>query len=119
MPDASALTQEALLNFDTDVRFLEEFIQGLGDPTVVDTFFELRQLIQLATSDNPEEYLTPHLRSKLYERVRGPDVINLFEKLLRGLPNPNTNNLTTRQRSHRKALENVARILRSVHTSSK
>ncbi|SAM05391.1 hypothetical protein [Absidia glauca] len=115
--DGSAITPEALVNFDTDVHFLEEFIQSLGDPTVVDTSHELRQLIQLAISDNPEEYLTPHLRSKLYNRVKSADVVILFEKLLRGLPSATgaSNLLNSRERAHRKALENVARVLRSVH----
>ncbi|KAI8335092.1 exocyst complex subunit Sec15-like-domain-containing protein [Chlamydoabsidia padenii] len=116
-PDCPAITPEALVNFDTDVHFLEEFIHSLGDPTVVDTSYELRQLIQLAISDNPEEYLTPHLRSKLYNRVKGADVVILFDKLLRGLPSATStsNLLNSRERTHRKALENVARVLRSVH----
>ncbi|KAI8099004.1 exocyst complex subunit Sec15-like-domain-containing protein [Halteromyces radiatus] len=79
-PDCPAITPEALVNFDTDVHFLEEFIQSLKDPSLIDTSHELRQLIQLAISDNPEEYLTPHIRSKLYDRVNGADVVILFEK---------------------------------------
>lgn len=51
------------MNFDTDVHFLEEFIQSLGDPTVVDTSHELRQVriqkqqkIQM-TPNEPHAYL--------------------------------------------------------------
>jgi hypothetical protein len=43
-PNEPALTDIGLQNFDVDVRFLEDFVKNLGDPTIVDTFLELRQV---------------------------------------------------------------------------
>ncbi|KAG2220229.1 hypothetical protein INT45_008770 [Circinella minor] len=112
-PDNRVITEVALRNFDTDVRFIEDFVHQLGDPTILDTFAELRQLIDHAMSDNPEEYLTPQIRTRKYGRVNGRDVIVLFEKLLRD--NTTTYGSNPRQKSRRKGMENVARVLRSVH----
>ena len=114
-PDQRIMTEIALSNFDTDVRFVEDFVQNLGDPTVMDTFVELRQLLDLAIlSDNPEEYLTPQVRNKKYNRLNSRDVIVLFEKVLR-TPLPMHTILSQKERMRRKAMENVARVLRSVH----
>jgi hypothetical protein len=80
-PDQRNLTEIALSNFDIDVRFVEDFVKNLGDPTVMDTFVELRQLLDLAIkADKPEEYLTPSVRNRMYNRLNGRDVIVLFEK---------------------------------------
>ncbi|KAI9491269.1 exocyst complex subunit Sec15-like-domain-containing protein, partial [Zychaea mexicana] len=113
-PDNRIITEVALRNFDTDVRFMEDFVHQLGDPTILDTFAELRQLIDLAMSDNSEEYLTPQVRSRKYGRVNGRDVIVFFEKLLRDNSTASYTS-TPRQKAHRKGMENVARVLRSVH----
>lgn len=43
-PNEPAVTDIALQNFDVDVQFLEDFVKNLGDPTIVDTFLELRQV---------------------------------------------------------------------------
>ncbi|KAI8994923.1 exocyst complex subunit Sec15-like-domain-containing protein [Pilobolus umbonatus] len=113
--DQRNMTQVALANFDTDIRFIEDFVHNLGDPAVNDTFVELRQLLDLAIlSENPEEYLTPQLRNRKYNRLTGRDVIILFEKLLR-TPLPANVVLNQKERMRRKAMENVARVLRSVH----
>ncbi|CAO3629892.1 unnamed protein product [Cunninghamella blakesleeana] len=47
LPESPSITKGALINFDTDIRFLEEFIHNLGDPAVVYTFHPLRQVIGL------------------------------------------------------------------------
>ncbi|CAO3640295.1 unnamed protein product [Mucor hiemalis] len=113
--DQRNITEIALSNFDIDVRFIEDFVQSLGDPTVTDTFVELRQLLDLAiVCDNPEEYLTPQVRNRKYNRVSGRDVIVLFEKVLR-TPLPMNAIISQKERMRRKAMENVARVLRSVH----
>ncbi|KAF7731685.1 hypothetical protein EC973_008856 [Apophysomyces ossiformis] len=79
-PDQRAITEISLRNFDTDVRFLEDFVHNLDDPTVDETFMELRQILQLAECERPEEYLTPQVRNRKYGRVKAQDVIILFEK---------------------------------------
>ncbi|KAL0138916.1 exocyst complex subunit Sec15-like-domain-containing protein [Mucor lusitanicus] len=114
-PDQRIMTEIALSNFDIDVRFVEDFVHNLGDPTIMDTFVELRQLLDLAIlSDNPEEYLTPQVRNRKYNRLNSRDVIVLFEKVLR-TPLPMHTVLSQKERMRRKAMENVARVLRSVH----
>lgn len=80
-PDQRNVTEIALSNFDIDVRFIEDFVHNLGDPTVTDTFVELRQLLDLTiVCDKPEEYLTPQVRNRKFNRLNGRDVIVLFEK---------------------------------------
>lgn len=37
-------------------------------------------MLDLAMSDNPEEVLTPQIKSSKYGRVHGRDIIILFEK---------------------------------------
>ncbi|KAG1463796.1 hypothetical protein G6F56_005210 [Rhizopus delemar] len=103
------MTEIALSNFDTDVRFVEDFVRSLGDPNVVDTFLELRQLLDLAiVSDNPEEYLSPPVRSRKYSKLNGRDVTVLFEKLLR-TPLPMHSVVSHKEKVRRKAMEDVAR----------
>ncbi|GAN08779.1 exocyst complex subunit Sec15-like family protein, partial [Mucor ambiguus] len=107
-PDQRIMTEIALSNFDIDVRFVEDFVHNLGDPTIMDTFVELRQLLDLAIlSDNPEEYLTPQVRNRKYNRLNSRDVIVLFEKVLR-TPLPMHTVLSQKERMRRKAMENVA-----------
>lgn len=80
-PDQRSVTEIALSNFDIDVRFMEDFVRNLGDPTIMDTFVELRQLLDLTIiCDNPEEYLTPQVRNRKYNRLNGRDVVAIFEK---------------------------------------
>lgn len=38
------MNDNAIYNFDLDIQFLEDFVQGLGDPNVADAFLELRQV---------------------------------------------------------------------------
>ncbi|KAL1933631.1 hypothetical protein VTP01DRAFT_7721, partial [Rhizomucor pusillus] len=112
-PDHRMVTDVALQNFEIDVRFIEDFVKQLGDPTVLETITPLRQLIDLALSDAPDEYLTPQIKNRKYNRVDGRDVIILFEKLLR---DPSSANITSpRARGRRRAMENVARVLRTMH----
>ncbi|GAA5800179.1 hypothetical protein HPULCUR_005604 [Helicostylum pulchrum] len=114
-PDQRNMTEIALSNFDIDVRFIEDFVRNLGDPTVTDTFVELRQLLDLTIiCDHPEEYLTPQVRNRKFNRLNGRDVIVLFEKVLR-TPLPINVVLSQKERMRRKEMENVARVLRSVH----
>ncbi|KAI8087459.1 exocyst complex subunit Sec15-like-domain-containing protein [Thamnidium elegans] len=114
-PDQRNITEIALSNFDIDVRFIEDFVRNLGDPTVTDTFVELRQLLDLTIiCDHPEEYLTPQVRNRKFNRLNGRDVIVLFEKVLR-TPLPINAVLSQKEKMRRKEMENVARVLRSVH----
>lgn len=38
------VTDVALQNFEIDVRFIEDFVKQLGDPTVLETITPLRQV---------------------------------------------------------------------------
>ncbi|KAI8877265.1 exocyst complex subunit Sec15-like protein [Backusella circina FSU 941] len=75
------ITEIALLNFDTDIRFIEEFVSGIGDAVLKGTFMQLRQLLDLAIHcNNPEEYLAPQVRNVKYNRLNSRDIVVLFEK---------------------------------------
>ncbi|CAM0140229.1 unnamed protein product [Umbelopsis sp. WA50703] len=108
-----ALTDIALQNFDVDVRFLEDFVKNLGDPTIVDTFLELRQLLTLVQSDNAEEFLNPQMKNKKYSRVQPQHAVIVMEKLMRDIPT--TNLPTVREKMRRRAMENVVRVTRTLH----
>jgi len=112
-PNELALTDIALQNFDVDVRFLEDFVKNLGDPTIVDTFLELRQLLTLVQSDNSEEFLNPQLKNKKYSRIQPQHAVIVMEKLMRDIPT--TNLPTVREKMRRRAMENVVRVTRTLH----
>jgi hypothetical protein len=72
---------------DKDVSSIENFIESLNNPMIMDCFTELRQLINLLMSPNPENFLNPSIKNKLYYNVNIHNLIILMEKLLKGHEN--------------------------------
>ncbi|CAG8569039.1 30545_t:CDS:10 [Gigaspora margarita] len=107
-PDVKKINSNAIINFDVDVTFLENFARGLDDPNIADAFLELRQIVTLLQAENAEEYLEPSLRNKKYSLLRPVDVVNLFEKWLRD----QTISMSAEERARRRAMEGVVRSLR-------
>jgi hypothetical protein len=66
---------------DIDLCFLEQFVEELNNPQLLDTFVELRQTVNLLISDNREEYLDIQVRNRKYNRLKPGTVIALFEKM--------------------------------------
>ncbi|KAL6594942.1 exocyst complex subunit Sec15-like protein [Neocallimastix californiae] len=65
---------------DKDVSSIENFIESLNNPMIMDCFTELRQLINLLMSPNPENFLNPSIKNKLYYNVNIHNLIILMEK---------------------------------------
>ncbi|KAI9000170.1 exocyst complex subunit Sec15-like-domain-containing protein [Hyaloraphidium curvatum] len=80
-PNIFQITPAFVETLNADVSYVEGFLATLGDANVVECFAEVRQLINLAQSEKPEDFATPQGRSKSYPRVRVTDAISLFEKL--------------------------------------
>ncbi|KAK9448817.1 exocyst complex subunit Sec15-like-domain-containing protein [Limtongia smithiae] len=98
------ISRPALVNFDRDVQYLEAFVSNLGnsgsnqsgssvptvlrprstdnlmDNSILMTFTELRQTIDLLLSTNMEEYNNAEVRMRKYGRVRPQVVASLVEK---------------------------------------
>ncbi|KAK9479476.1 exocyst complex subunit Sec15-like-domain-containing protein [Lipomyces japonicus] len=109
------ITRPALNNFDRDVEYLEGFVGSLGsgrnaekrlngnstastrlkhrseedaDNSLLTTFTELRQTIELLQSPNMEEYNNTEIRMRKYGRVKHQNAIALIEKLNAAPPMP-------------------------------
>ncbi|CAG8499507.1 10540_t:CDS:10, partial [Ambispora gerdemannii] len=102
-PEVKKLNVNGITNFDTDVRFLEQFAQGLDNPNIADAFMELRQC------ENMEEYLTSSTRNKKYSRIKPADVVNLIEKMLK---DQSVISLSPSERSRKRGMETVLRSLK-------
>jgi len=110
---AKRLTENAIANFDLDVRYLEDLVQNLGDASVAnaDTFLELRQSVNLLKNETSvEDYLQIQPRMRHYNRISAQDAVSLFEKLL---SNSSAYSLNAQQRERRRLLENAITTLRS------
>lgn len=104
------MNENAIANFDLDVRYLEDLVETLGDASLIDTFLELRQIVNLLKSDNLDDYLQMQSRLRNYNRINMQDAVSLFEKLLN---NSSAYSLNVQQRERRRALENAISVLRS------
>ncbi|RUS18641.1 exocyst complex subunit Sec15-like-domain-containing protein [Endogone sp. FLAS-F59071] len=105
-PGIKKMNDNAVYNFDLDIQFLEDFVQGLGDPNVADAFLELRQMILLIEADSSEDFLNPQVRNRKFARLKSQDVIVVMEKLLN---DKSVNNLLNqREKLRRRAMENSA-----------
>ncbi|KAI5793189.1 exocyst complex subunit Sec15-like-domain-containing protein [Geopyxis carbonaria] len=83
----------AVRDLDTDVTYLQKFVEGLGKPLLLQIFEELRQTIDLLLSDNTDEFYDIKTRMKKYTNV---DLLNgpvLLEKLLAGEASTNRTGL--------------------------
>ncbi|OLL23276.1 Centromere/microtubule-binding protein cbf5, partial [Neolecta irregularis DAH-3] len=77
------LSEAGLANFDADVRYLEDFVQGLNQPTLAtaDTFLELRQSVNLLLAGKYEDYMTTEKRLRQYHRLTPQNASVLLERI--------------------------------------
>ncbi|CAG8491482.1 5716_t:CDS:10, partial [Ambispora leptoticha] len=108
-PEVKKINVNGITNFDNDVRFLEQFAQGLDNPNIADAFMELRQIVNLLQCENMEEYLTSSTRNKKYSRIKPADVVNLIEKMLK---DQSVISLSPSERSRKRGMETVLRSLK-------
>ncbi|ORX59946.1 exocyst complex subunit Sec15-like protein [Piromyces finnis] len=103
---------------DKDVASIEAFIESLNNPMVLDCFTELRQIINLLLSPNPENFLNPSIKNRLYYSITIHPLIILLEKLLKGHENNKIalmfNNPLDYNR--RKNIENLIRVLKQQYS---
>jgi hypothetical protein len=86
-PSVKSLSSVFVDNFDQDIKFLENFIDGVGDTNLYDVLLELRQvkvsyiafwlihdcrphqMITLLKATNMEEFSDNSIRNKKYSRL--------------------------------------------------
>jgi hypothetical protein len=78
------INKVAVQDLDTDVTFLQKFVEGLGDPTLPQIFEELGQTIDLLQNDNPDEFYDIGMRMRRYANVDPLTGPVLLEKLMAG-----------------------------------
>jgi hypothetical protein len=78
------INKVAVQDLDTDVTYLQRFVEGLGDPTLLQVFEELGQTIDLLQNDNPDEFYDIGMRMKKYSNVNPLTGPVLLEKLNSG-----------------------------------
>ncbi|KAF9174338.1 hypothetical protein BGX21_000170, partial [Mortierella sp. AD011] len=78
-PNVKHINQKFVTVFDMDVRYLEDFVATLDNPSVAQTFLPLRQLINLLVSEDTEEYMDPAIRSRNYAQVKSDEVTKMLE----------------------------------------
>jgi len=103
---------------DKDVSSIESFIESLNNPMILDCFTELRQIINLLLSPNPENFLNPSVKNRLYYSISIHPLIILLEKLLKGHENNKIalmfNNALDYNR--RKNIENLIKVLKQQYS---
>jgi hypothetical protein len=94
----------AVQDLDTDVTYLQKFVERLGEPALLQVFEELGQTVDLLQNDNPDEFYDIGLRMKKYANVNPLTGPVLLEKLMAGeaekdkTPAPATRGLAARFR---------------------
>ncbi|KAG0012615.1 hypothetical protein BGZ80_011625 [Entomortierella chlamydospora] len=104
-PNVKHINQKFVTVFDMDVRYLEDFVATLDNPSVAQTFLPLRQLINLLVSEDTEEYMDPAIRSRNYAQVKSDEVTRMLEKLMTAPVAAATTQVETQMRSWGKVLE--------------
>ena len=79
------INKAAVQDLDTDVTYLQKFVQGLGEPLLLQVFEELGQTVDLLQNDNPDEFYDIGMRMKKYANVNPLTGPILLEKLNLGL----------------------------------
>lgn len=75
------INKAAVQDLDTDVTYLQKFVQGLGEPLLLQVFEELGQTVDLLQNDNPDEFYDIGMRMKKYANVNPLTGPILLEKL--------------------------------------
>ncbi|KAG4304037.1 hypothetical protein PORY_002560 [Pneumocystis oryctolagi] len=115
--NSKKITENFIYNLDTDLQYLERFVESLGDPSVsyADTFLEQRQSLNFLMSEAPEEYLNSDIQFKKYSRVKPQTAIVLLEKIvLLEMNKP----VDERRLSRIRSAENTIGLLRILNMSS-
>ena len=84
MDSVKMINKIAVQDLDTDVTYLQKFVQGLGEPLLLQVFEELDQTVDLLQSDNADEFYDIGTRMKKYANVNPLTGPNLLEKLMLG-----------------------------------
>lgn len=77
------ITPAAVSALEIDTRYLANFVEGLGDPLLLDNLDELTQTVQLMGTDDVMEYFDVAQRNKKYGKVdplRGQTLIGKVQE---------------------------------------
>ncbi len=99
----------AIYNLNHDVALLEEFAQRCPINNLVETFSEIRQLIDLFLSGDVESILDPMIRDSQYPHLSAAKLIKVLDKFKD--PSLFANTPNELKRVKRKNVENVIKRL--------
>ena len=71
-------------NLGVDLRYLERFAERVDIPSLFECFSELRQLVSLVMSGQPEQIMDPALRAASFPHVPIPILLTMLEKYKEG-----------------------------------
>lgn len=78
------INKVAVQDLNTDITYLQQYVEKLHDPLLVQVFEELGQTIDLLQSGNSDEYYDVNTRMKKYSNVEAFTAPVLLEKLMAG-----------------------------------
>lgn len=78
------ITPAAVQTLATDTRFLASFVEGLGNPILMENLDELTQTVALMGTDNSDEFFDVAQRNRKYGKVDSMKGAILLEKVQEG-----------------------------------
>lgn len=78
------ITPAAVQALATDTRFLAEFVEGLGNPILMENLDELTQTVALMGTENSDEFFDVAQRNRKYGKVDNMKGAILLEKVQEG-----------------------------------
>jgi hypothetical protein len=78
------ITPSAVKTLANDTRYLAAFVEGLGNPILMENLDELTQTVALMGTENSDEFYDMTLRNKKYSRVDNMKGAILLEKVAEG-----------------------------------
>jgi len=78
------ITPAAVKTLANDTRYLAAFVEGLGNPILMENLDELTQTVALMGTENSDEFYDMTLRNKKYSRVDNMKGAVLVEKVAEG-----------------------------------
>lgn len=82
-PTTKKISPAAVKTLATDVRYLVDFVEGLGNPILMENLDELSQTVALMGTENSDEFFDVAQRNRKYGKVdmlKGPELLEKCEE---------------------------------------
>lgn len=83
-PSVKRITPAAVKTLATDAKYLESFVEGLGNPILMENLDELVQTVALMGTENSDEFFDVAQRNRKYGKVDSMKGAILLEKVQEG-----------------------------------